>query len=164
MGAIAIVTGWLLSNPIVGIVTWVGTILTVGGLVIAILQSVAARRSADRAERAVAQLKVRLDTANIAYASAELVTFLHMVRSGDFTLGLAFFAPIKRSLRLQSQSDPSRVEEIEPLNRAIGAIENHLNWGRIGDAKYKEAQIFRAVDGLMKTVTGWEGALARRQI
>jgi hypothetical protein len=163
MGAIANVIDSLLSDAVVGIVTWVGTILTIGGLIATYLQSAAARQSADRAQQAVSHLKVQIDTANVAYASAELITFLQMVRFRDFDLGSAFFAPIKRSVRLQSHGDPSRMAETESINRAIGTIEKHLAWARAGDTRYREAHVYRAVDGLMQTVTRWESSLARRQ-
>lgn len=161
MGAIRNLIDALLSDAAVGIVTWVGTILTVGGLFFTFRQAVAAKRSANKAADSVSHLKVQIDTANVAYASAELITFLQMIHSRDFGLGSAFFGPLKRSLRLQCHGDPGRSHEIESVNRAIGTIEKHLAWARAGDTKYQEAHVYRAVDGLMQTVTGWESSLAR---
>lgn len=154
---------WFLTDAVTSVVTWVGTILTVGGVLFTFLQSRAARQSANRAESAVSRLKVHIDTANVAYASAQLNTFSQMVRSRHFDVGIAFFDPIKRSLRLQSQADPSHIAEVETVNRAIGTIEKQLNWGLTGDEKYKEVRIFNAIRGLMQTATNWEVALARSE-
>jgi hypothetical protein len=150
---------WFLSNATVGVVTWLGTTLTVIGLALTFWQAWRARQAAESAESKVSRLRIRIDAANTAYSSAELNTFLHMVHSGDFALAQAFFSPLKRSLRLQARSDSTRADDSEALNRAIGAIDGQLEKAVAQTDQYNPARLRRAVDGILDTVSRWEAEL-----
>lgn len=135
--------------------------MTLVGLAIALWQLAKVRDAAESAATAIGSLKAHLDGVNLAYVSAQLNTISIVARASDFVLAQSLFSPIKRSLRLQAHTLNLTNLELDDLNRTIGLIDKHLEWGRAGMQKYSATTTHRSLDDLLGLVTAWEGQMER---
>jgi hypothetical protein len=149
----------LISDEAMALLSWLGALATIVGFAIAIQQAIKARRSADAARNAVDRLKIHVDAANTAYAGGQLSTLVHLVNSGDFRIAGTFFAPIKRSLRVQAHARASSSEVIADLSRLIRTIDRHLELASSADSQFKPQSLHRAIDGLQAITARWESQL-----
>ena len=149
------------SNEVMAALAWLGMLLTIGGFGLALWQLHGVAKATTAAATAIAGLKTHLDGVNLAYVSAQLSTIAIVVRSSDFVLAQSLFSPIKRSVRLQAHAMNTAQIELDSINRAMGTIDKHLEWGRSNGPKYSAILVQRSLDDLLGMVTAWEGAVEK---
>jgi len=89
----------LLSERVTGLVTWIGTILTLIGLYVTYQQAKNAAKAADAARDAVGKLEHRVAASNVAYTNGQISTIGDLVANNDFMTAKTAFGLTKRALR-----------------------------------------------------------------
>jgi len=160
---------WLLSDPVVAGLAWVGTILTLIGLLFTYLQARSAKKSAEAAStaaqaaaQAVRKLQGRLNISNLAYANAQLDAVKLLIGQGSFGVAATLLGPIKRVLSqsyhllLQTSGAEANVGQ---LKRTIGTIEIQLEYAAANSPNYKPLKIRAALRGLSEYLSAHENQL-----
>lgn len=150
---------YLISYETLGILAWVAAFFTLIGLLVAINQSVKARRAAESASRAAGNLQIHVDAVNLAYLSAQLNTVMHLVGKDDCELAYILFGPIKRSIRIYAYSNFGDGDIAEELRRGLGVIDSHLEWGRTGNEKFNSVNMNRRIDQILALLARWESGI-----
>lgn len=148
------------SDETLGVLAWVGTILTLVGLAVAIIQSRKAQTAAEAASGAVSKLQVHVDSVNLAYLSAQMNTVMHLVRKQDYEMAQIVFAPIKRSIRLYANANGIEELSIEALRRTMGKIDIQLEWGRTSHTKFSSMSAHKHLDDLLSRLADWESVIS----
>jgi hypothetical protein len=150
---------FFLSSGPLAVLAWVSFLVTSGGLALALCQISKVSKAANAAANAISDLKLHIDGVNLAYVNAQLNTISIVARSSDYVLAQSLFSPLKRSVRLQAHAMGTSQLDLDGLNRVMGAIDKHLEWGRGGAAKYSAHVLQRSIDELVATVTSWEAQI-----
>jgi hypothetical protein len=150
----------LLSNDVVGVVTWLGTAATLIGLWFTYDQASKARSAAEAAESAVENLEGRLTIANFAYAGAQLSVVQTHISGGNFPAAVGIFDVLRRMI-LQScdllDPDGRRVETVAQIRRNIQTIDRQLDYAQHNTTQFRLERATRAISGLAGALTTLEG-------
>jgi hypothetical protein len=150
----------LLSEHVTGLVTWIGTILTLIGLYITYQQAKEAAKAADAARYAVGKLEHRVVASNVSYANGQISTIGDLVANKDFLTAKTAFALTKRSL-IQTCHLLAKLKyddkHIVLIKRNSKIIDNQLTFAI--SSTHKESILINAIKGMSETLTELESKL-----
>lgn len=147
--------GLLLSDSTVGLVTWTGTILTVGGLIYTITLAKGAKAAA---EQAVTLIRGRDSLANVAFCYGQIALVKTLVQSNNISHAMMVFFSLKREIMgiisfLKDREDLD--DETKIMKQNLTAIE------RLFDAQTAGRRI--NIAKLMDALTGIGNFLVERE-
>ena len=159
---------WFLGPSITGLVTWAGTILSLGGLLLTYLQVVRARDAAAAAEVAAkaAERAVRgkFQLANAAYSFSQLDSIKGLVLAGYLTQAQLMFSPVKRTVTEACSPGSTRAfldRQIEQARTNLRIIDHQLDLGIGGDEDYNRNMLMSALRGVSDFLIERENDLKR---
>ncbi|OEO28108.1 hypothetical protein VW23_000500 [Devosia insulae DS-56] len=151
----------MLDADTLGWLAWGGTALTLLGLSITFAQAAKASSAAKAASDAVRRLSLSVETANLAYSSAQMNVVVVAIQAGQFGVAQALFSTLKRAFRLKIHETGFPEEERSQVERIIALIDNQLLAGSAGQP-HNGTKLYRAMDGLLAMVTRWESRAASK--
>lgn len=128
----------MLDDTTTAIVTWVGTIVSIGALVYSISQAHSARKSAQQAETASAQVKSalrsRLEFGRLSSLQSDISLLTHFIATANSTAIDVAFPPFRRNMikAITHYEKSIGITKAAALKRALKAIGDHLNETRCG--------------------------------
>jgi|GEM_PF-6183451 len=156
----------LLENRPSAIVTWVGTIVTVLGLVYASVLAAAARDAAveakDAAEEAVEEFQSRLSISDISLASSQLDLVFVFSKRKDYQAAMSVLPLTRRLVHrslIHAQNNGQDLNDIELIKRNFRVIAKQVGAGKQNKTVMKAATI-KAFEGTSEFLSSLEGALA----
>ena len=156
----------LLNTSVLGVLTWVGTVIGVLGLVATYLQARAAQIAASNAEtasiaaahaaeNAVTALQSRLGLAEIAHSNSQVESIRSQILAGNFSTARATFSSLKRSvlevchiLSNANPSDDTLRGEIEVTQRNLKVVDMQTENAISDVSKFKSKAASRALAGI----------------
>lgn len=87
--------GFLLADSTIGVVTWAGTVLTVGGLVYTIFLAKSAKTAA---EQTVALIRGRDSLASVAFCYGQVTMVKTLVQTNNISHAMMVFFSLKREI------------------------------------------------------------------
>jgi hypothetical protein len=140
---------FLLDSTATGLVTWVGTILTIIGLWITFREARKSREAAQAARESVGKLEHRIAAANVTHASAQISIVNDLIANSEFATAKILFSLTKRSLihtcRILEKLDKDD-PLIEQIKKNMRAIETQLD--RATGSTHKQSILDKAINGM----------------
>ena len=153
---------WLLDGTTLAIVSWIGTVIGLLGLLATYLQARAARKAAEQAATTVAALHGRLSLSNVAYSYSQIGALKSLVHSGSLPAAQMIFQPLKRDIlevcHMLSGRDALQ-GEIEVIRHAVRLAERQLDIGSEKGSAYKPRKLMQALSGLSDFLAARENEL-----
>ena len=150
------------SNEVLAWLSWISSIIGLGGLLIAIVQIAGLKSSAQKVEAALSKVSTHVDSVNLSNVSAQLDTVNHYIHSAQLPLASALYSPVKRSLRMYVATLALEDAELSMIKRKIAAVRKQLEWGASGDGRYKSHIAQGNIDELLALIAQWESDLAAK--
>jgi len=150
----------LLSERVTGLVTWIGTILTLIGLYVTYQQAKNAAKAADAARDAVGKLEHRVAASNVAYTNGQISTIGDLVANNDFMTAKTAFGLTKRALRQTCHLLKKlhyHDETIALIKRNLKTIDVQLT--RAINSNHNESILNKSIEGMSETLTDIESNL-----
>ena len=142
---------WLLSNPVTGTVTWVGTIFGLIGLAFTFWQAKGARDASEESLSKVRSLEERLSLANLAHSYSQVEAAKQFIQSERFIEAQLTFHLVKRSIIevcIILGSNGEKASEVATVRKNIKLIEKQIDLGLASDSSYRREKLVVALAGL----------------
>jgi hypothetical protein len=146
--------GWFSQNSTLAGLTWVGTILTLIGIIFTFFQAAGAKKSAkaaeDAANSALNMLQGSINVANVAYAYSQLELLKDLVNTENYSASRIIFNPLRRSIVEIChllKGNPGLQGQISVTYRNLSKIQTQLD--KSASIDVNKTVIIRALSGFV---------------
>src|SRR3954447_17992196 len=120
---------WSVSQEVTGVLQWIGTIISIVGIPVAIWKSSKAASTAKATQRAVQAFSRRLRLVNVAHSYSQVEMIRNLVASQNFGAAMSVVGILKRTILqiagdLESGSEPPST--VRQGKRNIAVVQNQI--------------------------------------
>lgn len=135
--------------------TWIGTMLTVVGLILTFIQARAARKAselaAEAAQKAVRLMEGKSNLVNLAFSYAQIGLVKSLMNTGSLQAAQMVFYDVRRVVLeslflLRERTDLA--DEIKIMHRNLATAETQIDRALTGKSRYKPQLAARALSGI----------------
>jgi len=156
----------LFEGRIPNIVTWVGTVFGLVGLLVTYRQAVAAKSAAERAAKIVMEFESKMALSRLSVASSQFDSLKNIIGLGHYQVAIALVSPLRRSL-IQATAALTKQDDVESgsavATKNLRAVERQLDLAARGDDKFQSSIVVKALSGIDELIADIETKLLYRR-